>query len=150
VTVAGILLGAGLGGFVDGIFLHQILQWHHLLTAHGRYSRYPHATVADLEDNTRWDGIFHAGTLLLVVAGLFLLVAASSRTPAVIPSPRRLAALLLIGWGVFNLVEGLVDHHLLSIHHVRDDVADPLAWDLAFLGAGAVLVAIGLIANRRD
>jgi hypothetical protein len=26
----------------------------------------------------------------------------------------------------------------------------PWAWDLAFLGAGAVLIAIGLIANRRD
>jgi len=29
---AGILLGIGLGGFVDGIVLHQILQWHHMLT----------------------------------------------------------------------------------------------------------------------
>jgi Predicted membrane protein (DUF2243) len=28
----GILLGVGLGGFVDGIVLHQILQWHHMLT----------------------------------------------------------------------------------------------------------------------
>jgi nucleoside-diphosphate kinase len=28
----GILLGIGLGGFVDGIVLHQMLQWHHMLT----------------------------------------------------------------------------------------------------------------------
>jgi len=29
---AGIFLGLGLGGFVDGILLHQILQWHHMLS----------------------------------------------------------------------------------------------------------------------
>ncbi|MGD9755596.1 MAG: DUF2243 domain-containing protein, partial [Acidimicrobiia bacterium] len=28
----GLLIGIGLGGFVDGIVLHQVLQWHHLLT----------------------------------------------------------------------------------------------------------------------
>ena len=26
------LMGVGLGGFIDGILLHQILQWHHMLT----------------------------------------------------------------------------------------------------------------------
>ena len=30
---AGILLGTGLGGFVDGIVLHQILQWHNMLSS---------------------------------------------------------------------------------------------------------------------
>jgi uncharacterized membrane protein len=142
------MLGAGLGGFVDGIVLHQILQWHHMLTAHGHYGRYPHATVADLEDNTRWDGIFHAGTWLLVVAGLFLLVAAA-RARGTVPTTRDLAGLLVVGWGTFNLVEGVIDHHVLSLHHVRDDVAEPLAWDLAFLAAGAALVALGVLIRRR-
>jgi uncharacterized membrane protein len=32
-----LLLGIGLGGFVDGIVLHQILQWHHMLTATDGY-----------------------------------------------------------------------------------------------------------------
>ena len=32
VRTAGIVLGIGLGGFFDGIVLHQILQWHHMLT----------------------------------------------------------------------------------------------------------------------
>jgi hypothetical protein len=45
----GILLGIGLGGFVDGIVLHQILQWHHLLSSEGDY---PKTTVGGLEDNT--------------------------------------------------------------------------------------------------
>jgi uncharacterized membrane protein len=31
----GVLIGFGVGGFVDGIVLHQILQWHHMLTSAG-------------------------------------------------------------------------------------------------------------------
>jgi len=27
-TAAGLLFGIGLGGFLDGIILHQVLQWH--------------------------------------------------------------------------------------------------------------------------
>jgi len=27
-SFAGIILGIGVGGFIDGIFFHQILQWH--------------------------------------------------------------------------------------------------------------------------
>ncbi len=56
-SAPGILLGIGLGGFVDGILLHQILQWHHMLTSEGSY---PKTTVAGLETNTLWDGLFHA------------------------------------------------------------------------------------------
>jgi hypothetical protein len=38
--------------------------------------------------------------------------------------------LLLIGWALFNMVEGIVDHHILTLHRVRDDVAE--RWPLAF------------------
>ena len=44
----GFLLGVGFGGFVDGIVLHQILQWHHMLTATGDH---PADTVTGLEEN---------------------------------------------------------------------------------------------------
>jgi uncharacterized membrane protein len=63
---AGILLGLGLGGFFDGIVLHQMLQWHHMPTSAG----YPPDTVQNLEVNTLWDGIFHAGTYIFVVLGV--------------------------------------------------------------------------------
>ena len=53
--------------------------------------------------------------------------------------------LLLAGWGVFNLVEGLIDHELLGIHHVRDDLGAPLGWDLGFLAFGALLVVGGWV-----
>ena len=69
-VTAGLFLGVGLGGFVDGIVLHQILQWHHMLTSTGTYSgRNRH----NLEVNTLWDGLFHATTWVLVVIGLALL-----------------------------------------------------------------------------
>src|SRR4029453_2422664 len=63
----GLLLRIGLGGFVDGIVLHQILQWHHMLTSEGDY---PKTTVAGLETNTLWDGLFHAVAWIAVAVGV--------------------------------------------------------------------------------
>jgi uncharacterized membrane protein len=134
--VAGILLGVGLGGFVDGIVLHQILQWHHLVS-----EPYPPETVDNLKLNTLLDGLFHAFTWVVTAAGLTLLWRASKR-PGVLWSTRALMGSLAVGWGLFNLVEGIVDHHVLEIHHVRPG-PNQLAWDVAFLAFGAVLVAGG-------
>ena len=136
------LFGVGLGGFVDGIVLHQILQWHHMLsdTSDG-----PMDTVAGLERNTLADGLFHAFTFGAVVVALYLtLRIRRGRPSALAPSWAVIVGWLLIGWASFNLVEGVVDHHLLRIHHVRDDVADPLPWDLAFLAISAVLLGVGV------
>jgi uncharacterized membrane protein len=135
-TVPGIVLGLGLGGFVDGIVLHQILQWHHMVS-----NVHAPTSLSNLELNTLWDGLFHAGTWVLVVAGLVLLWKAWRRG-AVRGSGRALAGWILAGWGIFNLVEGVVDHHLLQIHHVRPG-PNELAWDLGFLALGAVLVVVG-------
>ena len=66
---AGILLGLGLGGFFDGIILHQVLQWHHMLTSAG----YPADTVPNLELNVFWDGIFHMSTYVFTALGLYIL-----------------------------------------------------------------------------
>jgi uncharacterized membrane protein len=56
--------------------------------------------------------------------------------------------LVLAGWGVFNLVEGVIDHQLLGLHHVRDDLGGPLGWDLGFLALGALLVVAGALLAR--
>jgi uncharacterized membrane protein len=142
-TSAGLLLGIGLGGFVDGIVLHQILQWHHMLTSEGSH---PATTVAGLEANTLADGLFHAATWIAVVVGLWLLWR-ETRDGA--PwAFRRLAGLMLAGWGAFNLVEGLVDHHLLGLHHVRTG-PNELPYDLAFLALGAALIAVGTALARQ-
>ena len=47
-----VTLGFALGGFFDGVLLHQILQWHHLL------SLVP--GMDDLRLQILWDGYFHA------------------------------------------------------------------------------------------
>jgi uncharacterized membrane protein len=127
-----LLMGLGFGGFVDGIVLHQILQWHHMLTATGDH---PADTVAGLETNTLADGLFHMGTWVLVFVGTLLTVRAW-QAGRLAPPWRTHAGLLLAGWGLFNLVEGVVDHHLLGLHNVRDDVAEPLWWNLGFLASG--------------
>jgi uncharacterized membrane protein len=44
----GFLLGLGLGGFIGGIVMHEILQWHHMLTGTGNQ---PATTVDGLEAN---------------------------------------------------------------------------------------------------
>jgi len=140
------LFGVGLGGFVDGIVLHQILQWHHMISD---TSEGPMTTVAGLEANTLADGLFHAFVWAVVLVALYLAMRPRrADATAVLPSLNVVTGWLLIGWAVFNLVEGVVDHHLLTVHHVRDDVADPLAWDLAFLGVSVVLLGIGLVLVR--
>jgi uncharacterized membrane protein len=136
----GFLLGLGLGGFIDGIVLHQVLQWHHMLT--GDAGGEPMTTVAGLEANTLADGFFHLATWVLVAVATTLTVRAWQRRELA-PPWRAHLGLLLAGWGVFNLVEGLVDHQILGIHHVRDDLGAPLGWDLAFLAFGAVLIGGG-------
>jgi uncharacterized membrane protein len=140
----GFLAGIGFGGFVDGIVLHQILQWHHMLTATGDH---PATTVAGLEDNTLADGLFHVAAWIFVFVGLNLGIRAWQRGELA-PPWRMHVGLLLAGWGVFNLVEGIVDHHILTLHHVRDDVDDHVPWDLGFLALGAALVVVGLLLHR--
>ena len=141
---AGIMYGIGLGGFVDGIVLHQILQWHHMLSATGDH---PVTTVAGLEVNTLADGFFHLASWFFVV-GASIVTLAQWRRGRLAPSWRFHACGLLVGWGLFNLVEGVVDHQLLGIHHVRDDLGGPLAWDLGFLALSVLLVAAGWLLQR--
>jgi len=132
-------MGIGFGGLVDGILFHQVLQWHHLLTAEGCC---PSSTVAGLEDNTLADGFFHVATWLAVLAGTIAATRAWQRGELAPPWRFHFGG-LLIGWGAFNLVEGIIDHHILGIHHVRDDLGAPLGWDIGFLLFGAALVAVG-------
>lgn len=138
------LFGTGIGGFVDGIVLHQLLQWHHMLSHTEAGST---KTVAGLELNTLADGLFHGAMWVLVVAAAILAVRARRRG-RLSASRRFHAGLVLCGWGAFNIVEGLVNHQLLQIHHVRDDLGGPLAWDLGFLGLSVVLAVAGWLLFR--
>ena len=116
-AAAGILFGLGLGGFFDGIVLHQVLQWHHMLTSAG----YPPDSVENLEVNTFFDGLFHVATYVFVLLGLAVLWRTAHHAH-LWWSWKLLVGTLLIGFGLFNLVEDVVDHHLLGIHHVNETV----------------------------
>ena len=71
----------------------------------------------------------------------------AARGPRVRWSNNLLVGGLLAGWGTFNVVEGIVDHHLLRIHHVRPG-PNELAYDLGFLAWGASMLAAGLLLMR--
>ena len=135
------LLGIGLGAFVDGIVLHQILQWHHLIS----HQRSP-TTVAGLQANTLADGLFHAFAWVAVVAAVAMLAARRAERPL---APSALWGWGVFGWGLFNLVEGVVDHLILGAHHVRDDLGGPLSWDVGFLVLAVALMAVGWLLQRR-
>ncbi len=135
-VAAGLVLGVGAGGFVDGVVAHQILEWHHMLS-----SWYPPTDHHTMRLNMVADGLLHLACLLTVAAGVVLLNRSA-------PVPWRvLAGWSLAGWGWFNLVEGVVDHLVLGVHHVRAGPAQ-LAWDLGFLVWGAALVVGGTALAR--
>jgi uncharacterized membrane protein len=146
-VAAGILLGAGLGGFVDGIVLHQILQWHNMLSG-----QLPPDTLVRAKVNMYWDGLFHAAVWVLTAVGLATLWSATGR-PEVPHSGRTLAGGLALGWGLFNVIEGIIDHEILGLHHVYEYTPNHLPADLAFLAFGLGLLLLGGLlvrAGRRD
>lgn len=134
---AGILLGIGLGGFLDGIVFHQILQTHNMLS-----SQIPPDTLVNAKINMTWDGYFHLMVWVFTAIGLYRLFQAG-RQHDVPWSGKILFGASLAGWGLFNLVEGIIDHHVLDIHHVMEYATNKLPYDLAFLASGVILLLVG-------
>jgi len=138
---AGTLMGIGMGGFVDGILFHQIFQIHSMLSA-----KLPQKTVVNIEVSMFWDGLFHAFTWITTVVSIALLWNAGKRKD--VPwSGQIFCGSLLIGWGIFNLTEGIVDHHILEIHHVVERLGKSI-YDYYFLGFGVLLIILGMTIIR--
>lgn len=142
-----VAIGVGLGAFVDGIVFHQLLGWHHLLSSRAGVS---------MRANEVADGIFHTGSWFVVLVGVVWLYArlrqpvAPAAWPRLGAGPRPWRALfgpVLIGWGLFNVIEGLVNHQVLRLHHVRPGPGQ-LGWDLGFLAFGAVVTGAGFVVAR--
>jgi uncharacterized membrane protein len=55
---------------------------------------------------------------------------------------------MFMGWGLFNAIEGTIDHQILGLHHVHPGQGQ-LAWDLGFIAFGLVAIACGGVAVRR-
>jgi uncharacterized membrane protein len=107
-------------------------------------------SVAALRVQITQDGYFHLAVWLLTIAGVVLLFRAARRQ-TLAGLGRALLGSVLAGWGVFNVVEGLIDHHLLGLHHVRPGHPHELLFDLLFLAFGLALIGLGrLIMKSRD
>ncbi|MDC7789201.1 DUF2243 domain-containing protein, partial [Rhodoplanes tepidamans] len=140
---SGWLLGFALGGFYDGILLHQILQWHHLLLGVDA------APFRDVRVQVLADGLFHALMYAIALAGGWLLWRGRAALDAA-GAGRGLVADLLIGFGAWHVVDAVLFHWVLAIHRLRMDVAEPLPWDIGWLVAfGLLPIAAGLLLRRR-
>jgi uncharacterized membrane protein len=137
-VLAGLVLGLGQAGFFDGIIFHQLLQWHHMFS-----SVETDTTLAGIELNTLGDGLFHLLDWLLTLTGIVLLWRAGQKAKDAWISQVFVGS-ILVGAGLFNLVEGIIDHHLLGIHHLKPGIHQGL-WDIAFLASGALLMIVGLL-----
>jgi uncharacterized membrane protein len=134
-------LGFALGGFFDGILLHQILQWHHLLSGLSQ-------AAGDLRFLIMTDGIFHLA--MYIVAALGLIWLWRGRGALIADGAGRAGlALGLIGFGTWHIVDALLSHWLLGIHRIRMDSDMPLFWDILWLCLfGLVPVLIGIWIRR--
>jgi uncharacterized membrane protein len=140
---AGHALGFGLGGFFDGILLHQILQWHHLLSG-------IEEARTDIRVLIVADGLFHV--LMYVITGLGLWLLWRARAEFSMPlADRRLFGDALIGFGAWHILDSILSHWVLGIHRIRMDVDNPLFWDLLWFALfGVVPIVIGVILRRRQ
>ena len=142
---AALLLGIGLGGFLDGIVLHQLAHWHQMLSA-----AVPPESMEAMKRNMVADGWFHLATWLATLAGVFMLWRAA-RGAGELPSTRGFLGQAILGWGAFNLIEGIVNHHLLGLHHVRDLPAHAPLYDWLFLLVGGLgFIGLGLALRARS
>jgi uncharacterized membrane protein len=129
VLLSGVLVGLGLIASVDEVVFHQLLRWHHF---------YDKST---LEVGLVSDGLFHAFGVFALIAGLFLY--ADLRRRDRLDRPRWIGA-MLVGAGVFQLYDGLVQHKLLGLHQIRYDV-DLAPYDLTWNVLAAVMIILGAL-----
>ncbi|WP_312553871.1 DUF2243 domain-containing protein [Massilia sp.] len=141
---AGFLLGFALGGFFDGILLHQILQWHHLLSL---VTRPP---FQDIRVQIMADGLFHLLMYVIAFAGLWKLWKGrhSFGAPG---GDRLLLANAAIGFGAWHMIDGVLSHWILGIHRIRLDSDNVLFWDLLwFVVFGVAVAALGWWLRRSN
>jgi uncharacterized membrane protein len=135
-TGAGLMIGVGMGGFVDGILFHQILQWHQMLS-----NIIPPDTLIHKQINTFWDGMFHAFTWLFTFIGMVLLWNLHFKKDAII-STKIFIGSLLMGWGIFNVTEGFINHYLLKLHNVREVTSHQDVYNNIFIGVSIIVILL--------
>lgn len=135
------VIGFGLGAFADGIVLHSLLQWHHLVSG-----RVDLGTPEGMTENMRADGWFQAACWLVVALGTLWLWRSRLAAPAV-ALPALLGA-ALVGWGAFHVVDQVLFHLALHAHHIH---GGPHAqfYDWGYTALGLLIALAGLPLLRR-
>lgn len=104
---------------------------------------FPPTTLEAIHLNMLWDGLFHVFSWMVTAIGIFLLWRAARNPNIEIPSLKAFIGQLILGFGGFNLIEGIIDHHLLAVHYVRQ-VPNYAVYNWSFLIFGGVVpIALG-------
>lgn len=133
-------LGFGSGALLDVVVFHMILQWHHLLSG-----RIPMGTLDGLRSNVYWDGVFSLAMLGVMLVGAVLMWRVLNRSSESYSGVRVVGG-LLVGAGLFNVFDGIVDHYVLGIH---DAVHGTQAFNPHWVGASLLILGVGILVLSR-
>ncbi|MFC0560165.1 DUF2243 domain-containing protein [Halalkalibacter alkalisediminis] len=130
---SGILFGLGLIAFFDEMVFHQLLRWHHF---------YDKSTT---DIGLISDGLFHAFSWFATIAGLFLFADLRRRNALWLT---RWWGGVLVGAGVFQLYDGIVQHKMMRLHQIRY-VENVIVYDLIWNIGALVMIIAGIILINR-
>lgn len=137
-TIAAVtLLGFGLGGFIDAIVFHMLLQWHQMIS-----NILPPDTSMKKNINMFWDGVFESFTFIMTFIGL-LMFWDNFKNSKLVKSDNIFWGSLLFGWGLFNVFDSLIDHYLFKFHNVRENVSNPEVYNIVFLISAILFMIVG-------
>lgn len=141
-------LGVAFSMFFDGIVLHQLLQWHHLAS-----HTHPPRNLSNLQFNTLLDGLFHAGAWVVALWGVWMLIQNAKRGTFLHAPRPLLVGAFIAGWGAFNVIENILNHFILQVHHVRENVPNVWTYDIVFLVLlvfAPLLIGVKMIKSARE
>lgn len=123
---SGILFGIGLIAFFDEVVFHQLLRWHHFYD------------LATTDIGLISDGLFHAFSWFATIGGLFLFADLRRRQAVQL---KKWWGGVLLGAGVFQLYDGIIQHKLMRIHQIRY-VDHVFVYDVIW-NVGAIIMIVG-------
>ena len=129
-------LGFGFGALLDVLVFHLVLQWHHLLS-----DRIPAGSLVGLRANIYYDGVFSLAMVGVMAVGAALVWRALNRSSESHSAVRAVGG-LLVGAGLFNVFDGIVDHYVLNIH---DAVHGTQAFNPHWVGASLLILGVGIL-----
>ncbi|QCR33938.1 DUF2243 domain-containing protein [Lysinibacillus sp. SGAir0095] len=126
---SGVLFGLGLVAFIDEAVFHQLLHWHHF---------YDKSTTSI---GLISDGLFHAFSWFATVVGLFMLADIRKRK---VWNIKRWVGAAILGAGLFQLYDGIIQHKLMRLHQIRYDV-EVIYYDIVWNVIACCMIVVGLI-----